>query len=226
MDDFKSFFLSVWNFIADEDNRARLGMLGAAFAAVAAALWAVFTHFHRKKLEEEAIPKSGNNRGAVEKAIRDKTEAEHAIFKRALGQQPYENQRIESNIGRDYAPYAVLAQSTNLRVDIYIIPLIQHRIETETKLRRQHRAPYDPRRIAQIRKEVRTLIAQEWPSIVYASFLDAMEHVRRSQGMVFDYKKKELLDYAERLVARGPQELFVIVDEMLQKAQADSVLQS
>lgn len=54
----------IWTFLADENNRGALALIGGAVAAVCAALWAVFVHF-RKKPEPRPEPRAKADRGGV-----------------------------------------------------------------------------------------------------------------------------------------------------------------
>jgi hypothetical protein len=42
----------VWAFLLDPENRATLAFLGAGVAAVAAAIWKIYTHFSKKPAPE------------------------------------------------------------------------------------------------------------------------------------------------------------------------------
>jgi uncharacterized protein YecE (DUF72 family) len=65
---------------------------------------------------------------------------------------------------------------------------------------------------------------EKWPLIVGDSYDDAIQHVRYNLGYSQEYKEKELIDWREQLKKENPDEVFAIINEMLQKAFADSVL--
>lgn len=164
---------------------------------------------------------------AKEEAICLKAEADFQIFTRQFNSSPIsETQltKIEEQIKGNYSPYNVLVSSLNIRVEHYILPLVSELIKIESDLRGKHRVPFSQARIASIKDKIHALVKENWSLIIYAAYEDAIKHVVHHVGKLQEYKEIELSNLRDDLLSKNPDELFVIIDELLRKALADSIL--
>lgn len=162
-----------------------------------------------------------------EKVICLKAEADFQIAMRQWNESPISKDQIaklEEIIKGDYGPFQSLMASVDIRIEHYLLPLINMLIQIESDLRARYRLPFSQNRIEEVKEKIRRLVKDNWPYIVNSSYEDAIKHVIYNQGGLFAYKEKELGEMRDKLLNQEPNQLFNIIDELLQKALADSIL--
>lgn len=176
-----------------------------------------------------ATVKSKNSK--LEQAISEKADAEFQIAVREWDDLPISKERIAKTdeiITGNYAPFKSFVGSINLGVEHYLLPLIQKIIQAESDLRINNRVPFTDERITVLRKKIRGLIKEKWRYIVLQGYEDATKHViyHNSSGHLPEYKDLELQKERDKYLATEPQELFRMIDELLQKASADTKIRA
>jgi hypothetical protein len=181
----------------------------------------------RADLESGSQAHHKSSNFALEEAICKKAKADFQVFIREFNASPISDTQlaeIEEQIKGDYSPFNVLVSSLDIRIKHYILPIVSELIKIESDLRNKHHVPYSQARITSIRDKIRTLVKENWSNIVYMAYEDAIEHVVHHVGTLHQHKKTELGDLRDRLLKENPDALFIIIDELLQKAFADSII--
>ncbi|MCK4620178.1 MAG: toll/interleukin-1 receptor domain-containing protein [Desulfobacterales bacterium] len=163
----------------------------------------------------------------LEQAILLKAEAEFRIVMRELNDLPISKEqitKIEENIKGSYGPFKALYASADIKIDYYLLPLIKKLIQIESELRATYRVPFTQERIASLRNNIHNIVKEKWSYIVNPAYNDAIRHVVHNVGYLYEYKENELSNERNKLLNSNPEELFVFIDELLQKALADSIL--
>jgi hypothetical protein len=175
--------------------------------------------------ENRIMVSDSNNEDELEQAICLKSDIEFKITIREWQETPISKEhhsKIEENIKRSYQPFATFASAIDIRVEDYLLPLIKKLIHVESELRNANFAIYTEERITVIRDKLRNLAKENWEYVVYGAYGDAIEHVIHANGYLPEYKDTELRERRDELRKNDPVEIFRIIDELLQKASAES----
>ncbi|GAB6163509.1 hypothetical protein JCM12298_26690 [Desulfothermus naphthae] len=153
-----------------------------------------------RKLEE---PIRINIAPDKEQAICIKADVEFCIKMRQRNGIPIQKKQlsklIDENINRwDYSPLGMLWDSIVIRTKHYLLPILKERIRIESELRAVYRIPFTQKRIVALKHQLYMIVQKEWPSIVSASYYDAIKHVERKLGEVPEYKRIELKERQEK----------------------------
>jgi hypothetical protein len=163
----------------------------------------------------------------LEDAICLKAEAEFRIAKRQWDESPISKEqidKIEEIKKGSYGPKHAMEASVDIRIEYYLFPLLKTLINIETEIRDKHRMPFNQDRIELLKEKLIKLIKKIWPDIVYGAYEDAVNHVTHHQGRLPDYKETELINLRDWYLNLEPHGLFETLDELLQKALADSII--
>jgi hypothetical protein len=165
--------------------------------------------------------------GLKEQAICLKSEAEFRIAFREWYQSPVSKDqiaKIKELIEQKSGSKSALVKSVDIRVKYSLLPLIRTMIEIESRLRIAHLVPFTQNRTNHIKENIQELVKERWPHIVYAAYRDAVEHFVHHVGELYDYKEAELSETRDEVMKWEFEGLFSEVDQLLQKALADSIL--
>ncbi len=173
-------------------------------------------------------PLSRTSAGDIEPILCVKAETEFQVRRRQRDESPFPPEmvrKLKANREREYGPFKVFSDALTIRIEGTLLPILEDRIQLEAGLRRDYGQPFTSERLDTVRKELTTIVADEWIHIVRSSCEDAIDHALRYSRAI-DYKVKELEQKRDQYLRTLPTGVITRIDEMLQLAMADSVLAS
>lgn len=166
---------------------------------------------------------------AQEAVICEKAQAEFSL-RRMLGTAPSARSidglvrnLVDSWRGKGYGPKTIMAWLITARIESYLIPLLQERVQIEVELRRQYRALFTEDRIQAIREELINLADEEYQKIVYDAFDDTVRAISPMGSWYLAYKVPELeaeRDSGLRRTLREGGKLLAFIGQSLRNAKA------
>lgn len=174
---------------------------------------------------------SNDTKNELEQAICQKANAEFQIAMREWDESPISKERLtkaDENIKGSYAPFKTFANSETITIEYYLLPLVKRIIQIESDLRAANKIPFSDERIANLRGKIHEIVKNKWEYVVLEAYEDATKHViyHNNSGHLPEYKEAELAQMRDRHLKLEPTELYQIIDELLQKASAESKIQS
>lgn len=133
--------------------------------------------------------------------------------------------KLDKIIYQTYAPICVLSEIVNMRIEMYVLPLIQKYMNLEIDLRRKHHVPFSEERISVLKHKFRDFGLQQISWIISIGCEDARTHIIYHVGQLQRYKDEELIQRTDALRKDNFEHFFKVIDVMLDNAYADLLLE-
>lgn len=182
--------------------------------------------FDKKDYPNKSTKNLSESLNSKELLLQSKSDNEYKQFLREWGKSLTPKEKIDklnNIVNHSNKPRSVLNEAVDIRIEFELLPILKKRIEIESNLRKNHKIPYSQERIEQIKAEFIETIKNDWSSIVYMGFTDAVRNAEIFIGAP-EYKIKELEKDRDALLLKFPNVLLEIVLEMLNNDYLDMML--
>ena len=191
-------------------------------------LCSIKTNSNEAKKAERLLNNSTYTQTNKEQAICIKAEAQFQMELKDLNSELiWKQNKIELDkiIYQSYGPFHVLYEAVNMRIEFFMLPLIQRYITIETNLRIKYHVPFSEERMLVLKQKFRDLAFQHIPWIISIGSEDARTHIIHHVGQLQRYKDEELIQKTNGLRKNDFEHFFRTVDVILDNAYADLLLE-